>query len=71
MLLQQGAADLLVGSKENEAAHTYEGDPRYAACKQAAEEEGKEQHMLDNYNSNTNTGRVFRGGTISTPSSLV
>lgn len=44
-LLQQSAADLLVGSQENETAHTDEGDPRYAACKQTAEKEGKESKV--------------------------
>lgn len=34
--LQQGAADLLVGAEEDEAAGADEGHPGYAARKQAA-----------------------------------
>lgn len=46
VLLHQGAADLLIGSQEDEAAHTDEGHPRYAARKQTADKEEKGQHML-------------------------
>ena len=44
LLLQHRAADLLVGSQEDEAAHADEGYPRYAARKQPADSE--ERYMI-------------------------
>lgn len=43
--LQQSAADLLVGSQEDETTHADEGHPRYAARKQPAEKEEREQRV--------------------------
>lgn len=45
-LLQQRAADLLIGSQEDEPAHTDEGYPRYAARKQPADREEKEKRYM-------------------------
>lgn len=38
-LLQQSAANLLIGSQEDETAQADEGHPWYAACKQTAEKD--------------------------------